>query len=373
MGPDAGAHANEVTPVNNWSDFRTKFAPSDNLPGLSSNNLFHAVNGFFQNRGSRCFVVNVGSTGSLAAGLKLLEANDEVSILAAPGYTDVQSHEALISHCEKMQDRVCILDPPNVDNTELLKVVEAAPVAAKPAKAKDKDSGGASAAADKPPDAGLRPRTSEFAAFYFPWLVVADPLNPTNFVQVPPSGHMAGIWSRVDGTRGVHKAPANEPPSGVIGLRYPVSAEEQGPLNSLGVNCLRQFAGVGSLVWGARTLADPSSSCRYINVRRTLIFIEQSIVRATRWAVFEPNDRTLWKSIKAAVTGFLNNVYRDGALMGRSPEEAFFVKCDDEVNPPESIDLGQLNVVIGVSIVKPAEFVVFKIGLSQAGAQVEAL
>jgi hypothetical protein len=361
-------------PVNNWSDFRTKFAPSDDLPGLSNNYLFHAVNGFFQNRGGRCFVVNLGTNGSVANGVKLLEANDEISIVAAL-YSDVQSQEAVTAHCEKMQDRVCIHYPPNVDNTELLKTVAVAPAAApKTPKAKDsadKPAGGS--AADKPPDGGLRPRSSEFAAFYFPWLVVQDPANPNAFVQVPPSGHIAGIWSRVDGTRGVHKAPANEAPAGVLNLTYRVTAEEQGPLNSLGVNCIRQFAGVGPLVWGARTLADQSSSCRYINVRRTLIFIEQSILRATRWAVFEPNDRTLWGSIKCAVTGFLNNVYRDGALMGRTPEEAFFVKCDEECNPPESIDMGQVNVVVGVAIVKPAEFVVFKIGQTQSGAKVEAL
>jgi Bacteriophage tail sheath protein len=375
QAPDPNARLNELVPVNNWSDFRTKFAPSDKLPGLSTNYLFHAVNGFFQNGGSRCYIVNTGLGGSIVSGLKLLEANDEVSIVAAPGCTDIPCHEALTLHCEKMQDRMCILDAPNVDNTELLKTVETAPIASKTAKPKDKDAATGSGVADKPatgekpPDGGLRPRNSEFAAFYFPWLVVPDPLNPKETVEIPPSGSMAGIWSRVD----VYKAPANEVPRGASGLTYLVTPEEQGPLNSLGVNCIRYFSGSGTLVWGARTLSDPSGDCRYIPVRRTLTFIGQSILRATRWAVFEPNDRLLWKLLKCEVTGFLNNVYRDGALMGRTAEEAFFVKCDEETNPPESIDLGQVNLVIGVAIVKPAEFVIIKIGQTHAGAQVEAM
>jgi hypothetical protein len=127
------------------------------------------------------------------------------------------------------------------------------------------------------------------------------------------------------------------------------------------------------LVWGARTLAEESSEWRYVNVRRLLIMIEQSIKRNTRWVVFEPNDRTLWKSVKAEVSRFLSNVYRDGALMGATPEEAFFVKCDEETNPQESIDLGQLVTVIGVAPVKPAEFIIFKIGQNAGEAQVEAL
>src|SRR5262249_33462244 len=270
--PDPGAHLNEATPVNNWSDFRTKFAPSDDLPGLSTNYLFHAVNGFFQNGGSRLYVVNTGANGSVANGLRLLEANDEISILAAPGFTDISSHEAATAFCEKRRDVVCILDPPNIDNPELLKIVETAPVAGKPARGKDKDAaagtgdkpaaGAALGGGDKPPEGGALTRSSEYSTVYFPWLVVPDPVNPTrpnpdptlppipNFVEIPPSGHMAGVWSRVDAQRGVHKAPANEPVAGATGLKYLVTAEEQGPLNSLGVNCIRTFARIGPLICG---------------------------------------------------------------------------------------------------------------------------
>jgi len=371
--PDASAHLGEAMAINNWSQFRTQFAAADNL---NSTALSHAVNGFFVNGGSRLFIVNVADTDAIAGndrprtGLKLLEEIDEVSIVAAPGRTDAASHEALASHCEALADRVCILDLPDVKNTELLKTVES--VAAP--KGKDKDAGPADANAKSAGAARPRLSPSGFSTAYFPNIVVADALRPNlPPVAVSPSGHMAGIWARTDGKRGVHKAPANEPVAGALNLTYRVTAAEQGDLNSKGINCIRFFSTEGVMVWGARTLAEESSEWRYVNVRRLLIMIEQSIKRNTRWVVFEPNDRTLWKSVKSEVSRFLSNVYRDGALMGATPEEAFFVKCDEETNPPESVDLGQLVTVIGVAPVKPAEFIIFKIGQNAGGAQIEAL
>jgi len=376
QAPDAAAHPGEAVAVNNWSQFRTEFAAADNL---NSTALSHAVNGFFLNGGSRCFIVNVADSDAIAGndrprtGLKLLEENDEVSIIAAPGRIDAASHEALVSHCEALSDRVCILDLPDVKNTELLKTVETV--------APPKGAGGSGTpdTSSKPAGVGAasaRPRLSPsgFSTAYFPNIVVADALNPNlPPVAISPSGHIAGIWARTDGKRGVHKAPANEPVAGALNLTYRVTSAEQGDLNSKGINCIRFFSTEGMLVWGARTLAEESSEWRYVNVRRLLIMIEQSIKRNTRWVVFEPNDRTLWKSVKAEVSRFLSNVYRDGALMGATPEEAFFVKCDEETNPQESIDLGQLVTVIGVAPVKPAEFIIFKIGQNAGEAQVEAL
>jgi len=376
QAPDKDAHRNEAVAVNNWSQFRTEFAAADNL---TSTNLSHAVNGFFANGGSRCFVVNLPDTDAIAGndrprtGLKLLEEIDEIAIVAAPGRTDAASHEALLTHCEGLGDRVCILDPQDVKNTELLKTVESVTVTPK---GKDKDAAPAADAGPKTTGSPARPRVAlrGHGAIYFPWLVVADALHPElPPVGVPPSGHMAGVWARTDGKRGVHKAPANETVAGAIGLTYRVTGPEQGELNSAGINCFRFFSDAGILVWGARTLAEESSEWRYINVRRLLIMIEESIRRNTRWVVFEPNDRTLWKSVKSEVSRFLSNVYRDGALMGATPDEAFFVKCDEETNPQESIDLGQLVTVIGVAPVKPAEFIIFKIGQNAGGAQVEAL
>ena len=186
---------------------------------------------------------------------------------------------------------------------------------------------------DKP---GHRPRESDggYGAFYFPGITTADPITG-ELVDVPPSGHIAGIWARNDALRGVHKAPANETVRGALNVTQRLTFEEQGVLNPAGVNCIRYFPREGIRVWGARTLADAASEWRYLNVRRLFNMIEESIAEATRWIVFEPNDRTLWKSIRRDVGAFLTRVWRDGALMGRTAEQAFFVKCDEETNPPD--------------------------------------
>ncbi len=191
-------------------------------------------------------------------------------------------------------------------------------------------------------------------------------------VPVAPSGHIAGIWARTDGIRGVHKAPANEAVRGALDLTYRVTDAEQGELNSAGVNCIRFFSTEGIRVWGARTLAGSSSEYRYLNVRRLLNYLEESILEGTRWIVFEPNDQGLWKLIRRDVSAFLTRAWRDGALMGASPEEAFFVKCDEETNTPDTVDAGMVVTIIGVAPVKPAEFVIFRISQFSGGAQLEA-
>jgi phage tail sheath protein FI len=200
---------------------------------------------------------------------------------------------------------------------------------------------------------------SSYAAMYYPWIKVMDPATD-KVVQIPPSGHMAGIWSRSDNTRGVHKAPANEVVQGAVGLSYQTTKGEQDTLNPNGVNCIRAFPGRGIRVWGARTLSsDPA--WRYINVRRLFNFVEKSIENGTQWVVFEPNDRKLWARVKRDVSAFLRIVWRDGALFGSTAAEAFYVKVDDELNPPEVRDLGRLIIEIGLAPVKPAEFVIFRI------------
>jgi hypothetical protein len=384
LAPDATAHLGELVAVNNWSQFCTEFASGDNVVGT---NLSHAVGGFFANGGSRCFIVNLADKDALAGtdlprtGLRLLEENDEISIVAAPGRTDVASHEALASHCELLGDRICILDLPNVKNTELLKTVESldlAPVGKDKDKDKDPDAGTTNATGDssavftKP----CRPRVSPggYSVTYFPNIVAINPLNPSGPpVVISPSGHMAGVMARVDSKRGVHKAPANVPIAGVLDLKYRVTSSEQADLNSKGINCIRFFSNDGVLVWGARTLAEESSDMRYVNVRRLVIMIEQSIKRNTRWVVFENNDRTTHKTVASVCRNFLRGCYRDGALVGASEEEAFFVKCDDETNPPDSVDSGKLVCLIGLAPVKPAEFIIFKIGQTSANSQVEVL
>jgi Bacteriophage tail sheath protein len=210
---------------------------------------------------------------------------------------------------------------------------------------------------------------SKYAALYWPWIEVMDPITRRP-IMIPPSGHMAGLWSRVDSTRGVHKAPANEIVLGANGLEFQITQAEQGELNRNGINCIRSFPGRGIRVWGARTLSsDPE--WRYINVRRIFNYVSSSIMQGTQWAVFEPNDPRLWLSLTIAISNFLNRTWRSGALFGTSATEAYFVKCDAETNPPELIEAGQVVCEIGISPVKPAEFVIFRLSQFTGGGGAE--
>lgn len=367
VAPNPAAHLNEALAVNNWMQFIREYVTD----GSASTPLSHAVYGFFQNGGQRCYVVNIGKSTSIAGGgrnrvgLDLFEPVDEIAIVAAPGFTDAASYDAILSHCEKLKDRVAILDAPNpVKDINLLTKVAAVTRTSKPP---------AEGAVDAAPaDAGLRARQSDggFGAFYFPWVTVRDPLAADNsLVDVPPSGHLAGIWSRSDSTRGVHKAPANEVVRGALNVTYQLTREEQGVLNQVGVNCIRFFGREGIYVWGARTLAGASSEWRYLNVRRLFNMIEKSILNSTRWIVFEPNNESLWKSIRRDISAFLTQVWRSGALLGSTPEQAYFVKCDEETNPPEVIDSGTVVTIIGLAPVKPAEFIVFRISQHVGGTE----
>jgi uncharacterized protein len=199
------------------------------------------------------------------------------------------------------------------------------------------------------------------AALYYPWIEIADMTGKNGRTRlVPPSGHMAGVYARTDSTRGVHKAPANEIVRGVLGLEVQVTKGEHDLLNPVGVNVIRSFPGRGIRIWGGRTLSS-DASWRYINVRRLFNMIEESIENGTQWVVFEPNDSFLWGRVARDVRAFLTMVWRTGALFGTTPDQAFYVKCDAETNPPEARDLGQLVVEIGISPVKPAEFVIFRV------------
>jgi phage tail sheath protein FI len=284
-------------------------------------------------------------------GIEALEAIDDINILAvpdlmatAPGQSlDLNAVKAvqtmLIAHCERAGGRVAVLDaPPNMNPQQI--------------KNWRMDTAG---------------YDSSYAALYWPWVEVNDPIT-NQPALVPPSGHVAGIWARSDNTRGVHKAPANEVVRGATGLAYNATKGEQDVLNPNGVNCIRAFPGMGIRVWGARTLTS-NPSWRYINVRRLFNFVEKSIERSTQWVVFEPNEPRLWARIRRDAGAFLTTVWRDGALFGLSPSEAFYVKCDAELNPPESRDLGRLVIEIGMAPVKPAEFVIFRISQWQPGME----
>lgn len=352
VAPAAKAFVDQVVPCNNWTEFQARFCGD----ATRSTDLALAVFGYFMNGGGRCYVLNLGSDKAplvgdavKRSGLYAFDAIDEIAMVVAPGYTTAADYDAILTHCERCEDRVAILDAPADASVEAMKTV-----------ASEGAQGGDGGAQVK----GARPRDSDggYGAVYFPHIVVRDPLGRGDTVTAPPSGHIAGIYARTDTQRGVHKAPANEAIRGATGLTYRLSRDEQGQLNSAGVDCIRFFADSGIRVWGARTLAPAASEWRYVNVRRLFNMIKESIAEGTKWTVFEPNDETLWGGVIRDVSAFLTILWRDGALMGTTPAEAFYVKCDAENNPPDSRDQGQLTIDIGIAPVKPAEFVVFRIG-----------
>ena len=366
IAPNAAARRLEAVAVSNWSEFVREFVAE----GSASTPLSHAVRGFFDNGGSRCYVCNLGADGALTAGLEALAAIDEIAIVAAPGMAGADAYDALLTHCEGLQDRVAILDAPEqVADLNLLTQVATVAVGGR-RRAAAEGEGEAPA-----PAGGLRPRQSDggFGAFYYPWITTRDALDPAVILNVPPSGHIAGIWARSDATRGVHKAPANEIIRGALGLSRRVTRDEHGLLNPAGVNVIRFFSGEGVRVMGARTVAPASSEYRYLNVRRLFSMVEESIDESMRWVLFEPNSIPLWKSIQRDITAFLMRLWRDGALMGATPQEAFFVKCDAETNPQENVDAGIVTTIIGMAPVRPAEFVVFRISQYAGGAQIESM
>jgi phage tail sheath protein FI len=212
------------------------------------------------------------------------------------------------------------------------------------------------------------------AALYYPWVVVANPAarpgddRIPKEVALPPSGFVTGIYARTDIQRGVWKAPANEVVLGALRFERDITRGEQEVLNPQGVNCLRFFYGRGNRVWGART-ASSDPEWKYVNVRRYFNYLEHSIDRSTQWAVFEPNGEALWANIRETVSAFLYNEWRSGALLGSKPEESFFVRCDRSTMTQNDLDNGRLICLIGVAPLRPAEFVIFRIGQKTADAR----
>ncbi|MFQ5677471.1 MAG: phage tail sheath family protein, partial [bacterium] len=212
---------------------------------------------------------------------------------------------------------------------------------------------------------------SSYAAVYFPWLKIKDPNGGSSRpITVPPSGSIAGIYARSDVRRGVWKAPAGRESNinGAVGLLANISDDEQNTLNSIGVNVIRDFPNIGIIVWGSRTLATQSDlEYRYVPVRRTAIFLEQSISGGIDWAVFEPNDASLWAKLRHLISTFMMHLFRAGALCGNTADEAFFVKCDSETTTEVDIAAGVVNILIGFAPLKPGEFSLLK--LSQKAGQ----
>jgi uncharacterized protein len=278
------------------------------------------------------------STGE-KSGLLAFEDLEDISIVAAPGAsrgglngfaTESESIvQLLISHAERMWYRIAVLDSPDAALVSDVRSYRAQ-------------------------------FDSKHAAFYYPWIKIADPITETE-ITTPPSGFVAGIYARNDIERGVHKAPANEVVRLAIDFELPINKGQQDVLNPEGVNCLRYFEGRGYRLWGARTISsDPE--WKYVNLRRYFAFIERSIEKGTQWAVFEPNGPALWGNVRRTIEDFLFNEFKSGHLLGDTVEEAFFVKCDRTTMTQNDLDNGRLICLVGIAPLRPAEFVIFRIG-----------
>lgn len=274
----------------------------------------------------------IGSDGGPGkrTGIQAFIENSDVSIMSVPGIAIPEVQMSLISHCENMKNRFAVLDMPKErkKTDELLEYRDMF--------------------------------DSSYAAFYHPWVQIFDPLSKKNIIA-PPSGSVVGIYARTDSGVGVHKAPANEVVRSCTGLSCSYNTTEQDMLNPKGVNLIRSFPGRGIRVWGART-ASSNATWKYVNVRRLFIYLEESIRANTNWVVFEPNTEALWGRVKRTIEMFLASTWRSGALAGSSPSEAFFVDIGRSTMTQDDIDNGRLICVIGAAPVKPAEFVVFRIG-----------
>jgi hypothetical protein len=275
-------------------------------------------------------------------GFSSFEQVEDIAIVMTPAAAvlDTTKHLAVViemqKHCKRMQYRVGIVDSEaNMSVSEI-----------RDFKSKLDDSR---------------------LALYYPWVVSSDPTGKRNTISLPPGGFIAGVYANTDVTRGVHKAPANEVVLGALYFEQEINRFQQELLNPNGINCLRSMPGRGQRVWGARTTSsDPE--WKYINVRRYFLFLERSIDKSTQWAVFEPNGESLWSSIRISIEDFLYNEWVNGHLLGATPKHAYFVRCDRSTMTQNDLDNGRLICEVGVAALKPAEFVIFRIGQKTADA-----
>lgn len=335
---------NESKRLTLWPQFAKLFGKETQFgtpPG--DGYLAHAVRGFFENGGLMCYVLRLQDEDSpleaLRSGLGAISALDDIDLVCAPDVMRPPADGAapkvdaiatlqqeVLNHCQRLGDRFAILDSLYTETADI------APV-----------------------EKHRRKLSGDYGAMYFPWVQIDG--KPT---YVPACGHVAGIYSRSDQTFGVHKAPANEEMEGVLDLRMNLTDPEQGRLNNLGINCLRSFPGRGIRVWGARTLSN-TPEWTYVSARRLAITVGRWLERFMPEVAFAPNDIRLWVRIMRELTAFLEGLFRRGALQGRSAEQAFFVKCDGETNPPEVRDAGMVVTEVGLAPVVPGEFIVVRV------------
>lgn len=348
LGVTAKGPRNEPTRVGSYAQYEKLFGNDDSFTS-------GGVRGFFDNGGKTAYIVNIepeggldptpddyiGLQGTEERGLRALERIEHVDLIVAPdlmgqyqksvGFTEPEHvlavQRAMVEHCERLHDRFTLLD--SLPGHDLKAAVE------------------------------WRGRfDTSHAAFYFPWIKVRK--GEEVLAPLPASGHVAGSIARADATEGVHRAPANQKIEGLVDVAERVRKRDRDYCFDHRVNTLIAFPGRGIRIWGARTLSSDAQFTQ-INVRRLYILIRKSIERYAQWVVFEPNEESLWKRLKRTIDVFLGDLWTEGALVGGSQNDAFYVKCDEETNPPEAREVGQLMCEIGISPVVPAEFIVVRI------------
>lgn len=326
--------------LSSWLDFQQQFGGFD--PQFY---LGYAVSQFFDNGGQQAYVVRVASDGNGAAaaspavmtGVHLLDAVPIFNLLAVPGAADPGLIAALQAYCA---------------GRRAFLIVDSAP-------------GSTVASLQNGPDTRMTGANAMNSAFYFPWIIALDPQQNVSR-PFPPSGFVAGLYAATDTARGVWHAPAgfSAPVIGASDVAIHLSDADNGTLNAHAVNCIKLFPSLGVTVWGARTLAgddQAASDSQYVPVRRLALYIEASLIEGTKWATFEPNDQRLWSQLNRSIGAFMQALYLQGAFQGTTPAQAYFVKCDAEINPQSSIDQGIVNIQIGIAPVYPAEFIVIQI------------
>lgn len=334
-----------VVKLTHWQQFEKSFDKA--TPGSY---LTYAVRGFFENDGSTCYVVRLDnlSMSELERGLNLQASVEEIDLVCVPDimtnlFDASRLQKKVLEHCDKSGDRFAILDSiPDANSDKVLEQRE---------NLSDGKNG----------------------ALYYPWLLVPG-RSKSEYISVPPSGHVAGVYARTDTRTGVFKAPANEILKGVLDTETKISNVEQNKLNPESVNCIRSFKGRGIRVWGARTLAgEKETEWLYINVRRLFLTVGRWFEKNMRNILFEPNDFKLWSRIIRELTAYLNDLFKQGALKGGTPGDAFYIKCDAETNPPEIRDKGVIVTEVGLAPVTANEFLIIRIIHGDSGVTINGV
>jgi phage tail sheath protein FI len=331
---------NEPILISSYAQFEQHFGDRSAIVQADGsravNYLAYAAQGFFNNGGKKLYVVRI-ATASIKAyqqALHILEPTADIGMVALPGYSTLPVKEyagltqILVQYAEKRRDRMILIDPPPAsDQQQLLSIRNMV--------------------------------NSSFAAIYAPWLMVRD-RHSKRALALPPSGFVAGVIARVDATRGIYKAPANEVIQRIVGLERNITETEQSVLNPQGVNVLRSLPDRSYRIWGART-ASAEPEWKYLSVRRYFTYLEKSIEQGTAWAVYEPNTQALWSNLRGVVENFLLSEWRKGALQGSKPDQAYFVRIDRSTMTQNDIDQGRVIMLVGFAPLKPAEFVLLRI------------